>query len=49
MKKTLLLLLAFSSVAVAQRYTAEVFSQVNVNANQPYATNIDFLTSDLSD
>ena len=49
MKKTLLLLLAFSGVASAQRYTAEVFSQVNVNANQPYATNIDFLTSDLSD
>lgn len=49
MKKTLLLLLAFSGVAVAQRYTAEVFTQVNVNANQAYATNIDFLTSNLSD
>lgn len=48
MKKTLLLLLAFSSAAVAQRYTTEVFSQVNVNANQQYATNIDFLTSDFS-
>lgn len=49
MKKTLLLLLAFSGVAVAQRYTAEVFTQVNVNANQAYATNIDFLTSNTSD
>jgi acetyl esterase/lipase len=49
MKRTLLFLLAFSSVAMAQRYTSEVFTQVSVTADQPYATNIDFLTSDLSD
>ena len=45
MKKTLFFLLAFSGAAVAQRYTTEVFSQVNVNANVSYAQNIDFLTS----
>lgn len=49
MKRTLLFLLAFSGVATAQRYTSEVFTQVSVTPNQPYATNIDFLTSDLSD
>ncbi|QNR24033.1 T9SS type A sorting domain-containing protein [Croceimicrobium hydrocarbonivorans] len=49
MKKTLLLLLAFSGVASAQRYTTEVFSQVTVTPDQRYATNIDFLTSDFSD
>ncbi len=49
MKKTLLLFLAFSSVAVAQRYTTEVFTQVNVQQDVPYAVNIDFLLSDLSD
>jgi len=48
MKKTLFFLLAFSGVAMAQRYTTEVFSQVNVNANVSYAQNIDFLTSDFS-
>lgn len=48
MKKTLFFLLAFSGVALAQRYTTEVFSQVNVNANVSYAQNIDFLTSDFS-
>ncbi len=48
MKKTLFFLLAFSGAAVAQRYTTEVFSQVNVNANVSYAQNIDFLTSDFS-
>ena len=49
MKKTLLFLLAFAGVAQAQRYTSEVFTSVNVTAEVPYATNIDFLTSDLSD
>lgn len=49
MKKTLLLLLAFSSMAVAQRYTSPVFSQVNVQTDQPYGVNINFLFSDLSD
>lgn len=49
MKKTLLLLLAFSSMAVAQRYTSPVFSQVNVQTDQPYSLNINFLFSDLSD
>ncbi len=49
MKKTLLFLLAFAGVAQAQRYTSEVFTSVNVTADVPYATNIDFLTSDLSD
>ncbi len=48
MKKTLFFLLAFSGVTMAQRYTTEVFSQVNVNANVSYAQNIDFLTSDFS-
>ena len=48
MKKTLFFLLAFSGAAVAQRYTTEVFSQVNVNANVSYAQNIDFLTSNFS-
>lgn len=48
MKKTLLFLLAFSGVAVAQRYTTEVFSQVSVNANVSFAQNIDFLTSNFS-
>jgi poly(3-hydroxybutyrate) depolymerase len=48
MKKTLLLLLAFSGAAVAQRYTSEVFSQVSVNADVSYAQNIDFLTSNFS-
>lgn len=49
MKKTLFFLLAFSGAAIAQRYTTEVFSQVNVNANVSYAQNIDFLTSSFTD
>ncbi len=49
MKKTLLFILAFAGVAQAQRYTSEVFTSVNVTTDVPYATNIDFLTSDLSD
>lgn len=43
MKKTLLFLLAFSGVATAQRYTSEIFTQVNVNADVPYAVNFDFM------
>lgn len=48
MKKTLLFLLAFAGVAQAQRYTSEVFTNVNVTSDVTYATNIDFLTSNLS-
>lgn len=51
MKKTLFLSLALASGFLfgQNRYTSEVFTQVNVQANQPYATNIDFLTSNFSD
>lgn len=51
MKKVLLFALSLTSVGVfAQaRYTSEVFSQVSVNADVTYATNISFLLSDFSD
>lgn len=51
MKKTLLLGLTLASGMLwsQTRYTSEIFTQVNVNANVTFATNINFLISDFSD
>tara|TARA_R110002072_G_scaffold162072_13_gene313859 strand:+ start:415 stop:2088 length:1674 start_codon:yes stop_codon:yes gene_type:complete len=49
MKKVLLGLLTLTfGLAQAQRYSTEVFSQVQVTSNVEYGVNVDFLTSDLS-
>lgn len=50
MKKVLLGLLTLTvGMVQAQRYSTEVFSQVQVTSNVEYGVNVDFLTSDLSD
>ena len=47
-KRLLLLFLACATIGWSQRYVTEVFANFNVTADVTYATNIDFLTSDLS-
>lgn len=50
MKKVLLGLLALTAgMTNAQRYSTEVFTQVQVTSDVEYGVNVDFLTSDLSD
>lgn len=50
MKKILLGFLTLTfGVATAQRYSTEIFSQVQVTSDVEYGVNVDFLTSDLSD